>query len=366
MSSPLSIFLVVQPGLEPILEAEARDKGFEVIGSTKGGVTLRGGWPDVWRANTDLRGATRVLVRLAEFPAVHLAQLDKRARKLPWRDWLTADCPIRVDATCRKSKIYHHRAAAERVARAAGDAVGATIDRDATLTLKVRIEENLCTISLDTSGEALHKRNHKVQVNKAPMRETLAALFLHAAGFDGSEPVYDPMCGSGTFPIEAAEIACGLQPGRSRRFSFENFASFDRGAFVQNNIAAREKQPHFYGSDRDTGAIAMSKMNADRAGVAHLACFDAKPISDAVPPCDRPGLVIVNAPYGGRIGNKKPLYGLYASFGQVMRARFGGWRVALITSDAGLAKTTGLSFAAPGPQIDHGGIRIRLWQTAPI
>ncbi|THH36660.1 class I SAM-dependent RNA methyltransferase [Aliishimia ponticola] len=361
----LPIFLVTAPGLESYLADEARERGFNVTEQIPGGVTLDGTWDDALRANIWLRGATRVLVRVAEFRALHLAQLDKRSRKLPWSDWLRPDVPIRVEATCRKSRIYHHRAAAQRVGRAITETLGATVDDKAALTLKVRIEDDLCTISIDTSGPSLHKRGLKQQVNKAPMRETLAALFLRAAGYDGTQPVYDPMCGSGTFPIEAAEIALGLAPGRARSFAMYNLASSLRPERA-DLPAPKETSLRFYGSDRDNGAIAMSRANAERAGVDHVTSFDMKPIAEATPPEGPPGLVILNPPYGGRIGNKKPLYGLYAAIGETLRTNFTGWRVGLITSEQSLAKATGLPFDAPGPLVDHGGIKIRLWQTGTL
>ncbi|MEL7116071.1 MAG: class I SAM-dependent RNA methyltransferase [Pseudomonadota bacterium] len=366
MADLFDMFLVVQPGLESTLADEAADLGFTVTGQAVGGVTIRGDWTTVWQANLTLRGATRVLVRLAEFRALHLAQLDKRARRLAWGDWFHPGTAVEVDATCRKSRIYHHRAAAERVQTAITDALGPPAD-DEALSVKLRIEDDLAVISLDTSGEALHRRGHKLKVNKAPMRETLAAMFLRACGYRGAEPVYDPMCGSGTFVLEAAEIAAGLAPGRARPFAFEALASFDPQSFGRMKHRLTPVPQHrFYGSDRDQGAIAMSRETADRAGVSHLTEFHLAPISDAAPPCETPGLVIANPPYGARIGNKKPLYGLYAAFGEVMKERFQGWRVAIVTSDGGLAKATSLPFLPPGSPIDHGGIKVRLYQTDPL
>lgn len=359
----MEIFCVTAPGLEPFLAEEARALGFDVTGTQPGGVTLIGEWADVHRANLHLRGAVRVLVRLASFRAMHLAQLDKRARKLSWAEWLRGDVPFRVEATCRKSRIYHDRAAAQRIARAVSETFGAKEEKTAEVVLKVRIEDDLCTISVDTSGASLHKRGLKAQVNKAPMRETLAAMFLRACGYDGTEPVYDPMCGSGTFPIEAAEIAAGLAPGRARTFSFQLLAAPQAETVLPEPRAVAHR---FFGSDRDQGAITMSRANAARAGVEDLVSFDVCPISDIVPPSAAPGLVIVNPPYGGRIGNKKPLYGLYASLGARLRAEFAGWRVGVITSEADLAKATGLPFDPPGPIVDHGGTKIRLWQTQPL
>lgn len=362
----MEIFVVTAPGLEAVLADEARAADFAVAGTIPGGVTLTGDWPDVWRANLTLRGAVRVLARVASFRAMHLAQLDKRAGKLPWADWLRPDRPVRVEATCRKSRIYHDRAAAQRMEGALRDA-GLTLSPDAAIVLRLRIEDDLATISLDTSGPSLHKRGLKEQVNKAPMRETLAALFLRACGYDGAEPVLDPMCGSGTFVIEAAEIARGLLPGRARTFAFEDLATFDAGAFAaMKAVAPRGTDLRFHGSDRDQGAIAMARANADRAGIGDLCRFEMKPIGDIVPPEGPPGLVIVNPPYGGRIGAVGPLFGLYATLGARLKDGFAGWRVGLVTSEPKLAHATGLPFAPPGPFVDHGGIKIRLWQTAAL
>ena len=364
------IFLVTAPGLESALIEEAREKGFKEPSAILGGVTVKGGWPEVWRANLELRGAVRVLARIAEFRALHLAQLDKRARKVPWAQILRPDAPFRVEASCKKSRIYHQGAAAQRIKTAIKEALGAPVSDDAEVTVKARIDDDLCTISVDTSGESLHKRGHKAEVAKAPMRENMAALFLRQCGYRGTEPVVDPMCGSGTFVIEAAEIAVGLKPGRSRRFAFEQLASFDAAAWRKLRGAGpgvlSAGSPRFYGSDRDAGAIRMSRANAERAGVSALAAFREHAVSDLVPPEGAPGLVIVNPPYGGRIGEKQSLFPLYRALGQTLLSRFAGWRVGVITNEASLAEATGLPFAPPGPPVTHGGLRVTLFRTGAL
>ncbi|SDD46126.1 putative N6-adenine-specific DNA methylase [Paracoccus isoporae] len=333
-----------------------------------GGVETRGAWSDVWRANLVLRCATRVLVRIGAFRAMHLAQLDKRARKFPWAEYLRPDQPFRVEASCRKSRIYHAGAAAQRIERAITDELGATLSKDAAVVVKLRIEDDLATLSLDSSGESLHKRGHKEAVAKAPMRETMAAAFLRECGYRGDEPVHDPMCGSGTFVIEAAEMALGLAPGRSRDFAFMQFASFRPEIWDEMKPAppGAACEHSFFGSDRDAGAIRMSIANAERAGVAACCDFTRRPIADAAPPDGPPGLVIINPPYGARVGNKGPLFGLHAAMGEVLRKRFVGWRVGIVTSEPGLAKATGLPFRDPGPIVAHGGLKIRLYQTGPL
>ena len=325
MSEGFGIFMAVAPGLEEALAEEAREKGFEDARAVPGGVEAQGGWHEVWRANLEMRGAARILVRIGAFRAFHLAQLDKRARKFDWAQVLRADVPVRVEVTCRKSKIYHAGAAQQRIERAIAEELGAPVTKAAALVVKVRIEDDLVMLSLDSSGEALHKRGHKPAVGKAPMRENLAALFLRQAGYRGEEPVLDPMCGSGTFPIEAAEIAAGLQPGRSRGFAFEEMAGFDADAFsALKRQGGPAPEARFYGYDRDQGAISNAGANAERAGVAAWTSFECRPVSALEPPEGSPGLVIANPPYGGRIGNRKLLFALYGSFGQVLRERFCG------------------------------------------
>jgi len=193
-------------------------------------------------------------------------------------------------------------------------------------------------------------------------------LFLRQCGYRGSEPVVDPMCGSGTFVIEAAEIAAGLKPGRSRRFAFEQLASFDAVAWrkLRGTGPGVGSGLRFHGSDHDAGAIRMSRANAERAGVTALTAFQQQDVSDLMPPDGPPGLVIVNPPYGARIGDKQSLSPLYRALGQTLLSRFAGWRVGLITNEASLAEATGLPFAPPGAPVTHGGLRVNLFQTGAL
>lgn len=368
---PESIFLVAIPGLEATLAEEARAAGLAGVTQEVGGVTITGGWPEVWRANLCLRGASRVLARIGAFRALHLAQLDKRARRFPWAEVLRPDVPVRVEATCHRSRIYHAGAAAQRVGRAIHEELGAPLsDAADALTVKLRIDDDLAVISLDTSGAGLHQRGFKTETAKAPLRETLAALFLRQCGFDAQEPVLDPMCGSGTFVIEAAEMAAGLAPGRGRSFAFEQLAGFDAGEWAAMRAAAArpapQGPPRFHGSDRNAGAVAMARRNAERAGVGAACNFHAAPISDISPPEGPPGLVITNPPWGTRIGERKALFALYGSFGRVLTERFPGWRAGIVCPDAGLARATGLPFLPDLPPVLHGGQRLQLWRTGVL
>jgi putative N6-adenine-specific DNA methylase len=368
LSVPFEIFLVATPGLEAALCDEARAAGFADAVIGEGGVIVHGGWPQVWRANLELRGATRVLARIGSFRAMHLAQLDKRARKVAWAAVLRNDVPVKVEASCKRSRIYHAGAAAQRVATAISEELGAPVADDATVRVMVRIEDDLVTVSIDATGEPLHKRGFKQALNRAPMRESMAALFLRQCGYEGEEPVLDPMCGSGTFVIEAAEIAAGLKPGRERPFAFEELVGFDAEKWraMKNEARGKATDLLFFGSDRDAGAIRMSRENAARAGVAELTRFEAVPVEQLTAPEGPPGLVIVNPPYGTRIGNKAPLRALYRNLGTALRGKFAGWRVGLVTTDKDLAQATGLPWLPPAPPVLHGGLRVTLYQTGKL
>lgn len=364
------IFLATAPGLETVLCDEVKANGFRAPKAVNGGVTIEGRWHDVWRANLVIRGASRILARIAKFRTTQLTDLEKRARGVPWKNVLRADVPVRVEASATRSRLYHTGAVAERVGNAIKGALGATLSDEASLCVAARFENDLCTISIDTSGELLHKRGFKEAVAKAPMRENLAALFLRQCGYTGTEPVFDPMCGAGTFVIEAAEIAMGLMPGRSRSFAFEQLATFDAEAWHKLRDAraalSRTTPVRFYGSDRDANAVAMSRANAARAGVGDVTDFRHLKVSEIAAPDGPPGLVIVNPPYGTRIGDRKKLQPLYRALGQTMLSKFPGWRIGLITTDATLAKATGLAFEPPSAPVPHGGLRVTLYRTRPL
>ncbi len=371
-SQTFEIFLATPPGLEEMLLAEVVEAGFTNPRATGGGVTIDGTWGDVWRANMTLRGTSKVLARIGEFRAFHLAQLDKRARKFSWGDILTTGHSVKVEvSTNKKSKIYHAGAAVERIERAIAEEFGATIAEgldDADLVVKARFDDNNVLLSVDTSGEGLHKRGHKQAMGKAPMRETMAALFLRACGYDGHEPVLDPMCGSGTFLIEAAEIARHMMAGRARGFAFERLATYDAGAVqaIRDAWKDRPSDQKFYGSDRNVNVIGSAGENAARAGVADMCTFAPTPVSGISRPDGPAGLVIVNPPYGARVGKKKDLFALYGAFGDKMRAEFKGWRVGMITTDTQLAESCKLPWRPTGAPVAHGGLKVKLFRTDPL
>ncbi|MDG1665841.1 MAG: THUMP domain-containing protein [Hellea sp.] len=363
------IFITTQLGLEHLLQDEIKKFEFTDPVLLVGGVSITGDWVDVWKANLYLRGATKVLARIGEFRAFHLAQLDKRARKFPWHITIPKGMSIKAEVvTNRKNKIYHAGAAVERIERAISEELGSKIAgsiSSADIVLKIRIIDNNVIISLDTSGDGLYKRGYKLATGKAPIRENIAALALYYCGYSGNEPVIDPMCGSGTIIIEAAEISRNLMPGRNRKFAFQKFNSYDEKLiehFVkkwQNKASALT----FTGMDRNHNVVEHSYQNSIRAGIDDISNFKTQSIEKLTRPNGPAGLVIVNPPYGSRIGKKKDLFSLYRKFGEKMKNEFSGWRVGMITSDNALAQSTKLPFESSELAISNGGLKIRVYKT---
>ena len=363
------IFITTQLGLEHLLQDEIKKFEFTDPVLLVGGVSITGDWVDVWKANLYLRGATKVLARIGEFRAFHLAQLDKRARKFPWHITIPKGMSIKAEVvTNRKNKIYHAGAAVERIERAISEELGSKIAgsiSSADIVLKIRIIDNNVIISLDTSGDGLYKRGYKLATGKAPIRENIASLALYYCGYSGNEPVIDPMCGSGTIIIEAAEISRNLMPGRNRKFAFQKFNSYDEKQvehFVkkwQNKASALT----FTGMDRNHNVVEHSYQNSIRAGIDDISNFKTQSIEKLTRPNGPAGLVIVNPPYGSRIGKKKDLFSLYRKFGEKMKNEFSGWRVGMITSDNALAQSTKLLFESSELAISNGGLKIHVYKT---
>lgn len=363
------MFVACAPGCEELLARELQSIG--VAGAAEpGGVTVQGNDEALYAINLRSRIAGRVLLRLATFPAKTFGAIENGIQGIRFGGRLDKRAPLAVRVTCHRSKLYHTKAVAERVYGKLGAPAAAPshLDEDDTPppTLLVRIDQDQCTVSLDTSGAHLHKRGYRQAVAKAPMRETLAAALLAAAGYDGSTAFVDPMCGSGTFAIEAALIAARKAPGMNRRFAFEAWQSFDQAAFRKVRDAARraERRPPapIAASDRDSGAIDAARANAGRAGVA--IDLGVRPFSQAEPPAPT-GLLLTNPPYGTRIGDTSRLRDLYAALGNLSRQAFAAWRFGFVTTDAQLARAAGEGFETPAPPMAHGGLKVRLYLTSP-
>ena len=234
---PLDLFAVIQPGLEDLCAAELAALDLGPRTPHPGGVAFSGEIADVARANLHLGVATRVLARVGEFRAPGFPELHARAARLAWERFIPGGSAPRVlvHVNAHKSRLYHTAAIAERVAKGLGERLGvapelrtAADDDDdrepgperPPTRIFVRLERDRCTVSVDSSGEPLHRRGYRLAVAKAPLRPTLAAALLRAVDWNPGEPLLDPMCGSGTLVLEAARRACGRPPGADRGFAF--------------------------------------------------------------------------------------------------------------------------------------------------
>lgn len=370
-------FAIVTPGFEPVVEAELRALGADNAAAEPGGVTFGADDALLLDANIRLRAASRVVVRIAEFTAKSFAELERRAKPIPWKRYVANGTRVAFRVTCKKSRLYHSGAVEERLAKWLAAAVpGAEItaigdDEDDTVSavpaqlFVVRILRDVCTISADSSGELLHRRGYRLATAKAPIRETIAAGCLLALGYDGSEPLLDPMCGAGTIPIEAALIARNIAPGIHRAFACERWPSFElKIGVVRRAVARAAERPAaapILGSDRDAGAVESALANAGRAQVSDVVTIEKRALSAAEPPGPN-GLLFANPPYGARIGESADLRNLYAQLGNRARAAFGGWRVALVSGDSTLDGHTKLPFEEL-IRFSNGGLKVRLVAT---
>lgn len=366
-------FAVAAPGIEALTALELRQQNLlsQNEHHQNGGVPFKGELEQLYQANLQLRTASRVLVRLGNFHAASFSELRKKASRLTWEDYLHPGQPVTLRVTCRKSRLYHSDAVAERVSGAIGDRLGKpsamekAADEEADVApqlVVVRLWRDQCTISIDSSGALLHRRGYRLATAKAPLRETLAAAMLLAAEWDTASPLLDPFCGSGTIPIEAALLVHGLPPGRTRRFAFMDWPGFDPDLWgkllAEKPKYSKSTFPVIQASDRDAGAIRLAQENAARAGVDDQIEFSCRAIS-AIEPPPGPGWVITNPPYGLRVSANKDLRNLYAQFGNVLRAHCPGWQTAILSSDLMLLGQTGLSLDT-SLSLVNGGVRVRL------
>jgi len=390
-SSRFKAFTSTGPGLESIAAGELKALGIRGRQEV-GGVAFGADLQQLYEANLWLRTATRVLVRLGSFHASTFYELERRAKKLPWAEFLPPGGKVRVRVTCRKSRLYHSDAVGERVLSAIVGSASRVIegsaeeDRDAenadasetldapdfeTRSVResaqlfvVRIVNDECEVSADSSGDLLHRRGYRQETAKAPLRETIAAAMVLASGWKGNEPLLDPMCGSGTIPIEAAMIARKMAPGLRRNFQFMNWASFDaerwNGVLESARAAVANFAGEIVGSDRDSGAVQAAARNAERAGVSENVRFFAEAVSGSIAAIDDStrdsGWILTNPPYGVRVGESDDLRNLYAKLGSALKSK-SGWRLGVLTSDSALVQQTRLSLR-PRFSTSNGGIPV--------
>lgn len=370
----LSIFAVCALGLEPILQRELHALGVESSIAEPGGITFTGTAEAICRANLWLRVASRITVRVGEFHARALGELERRAKQQPWEQYVSAGRPVRLRVTCRKSRLYHTDAVAERIAAGIEARVGGGADiavakgeeesvADDAQLIVVRVLHDRCTLSVDSSGALLHRRGYRLATAKAPLRETLAAALLLASEWDTRSPLLDPMCGSGTIAIEGALLARRIAPGLNRQFAFMHWPDFDAALWRRLLDEARERaRPSapapIQGSDRDAGAIEAAVANAERAGVLRDVELTRRPLS-AIEPPPRKGWIVTNPPYGARVGDRDQLRNLYAQLGNVARRKCAGWMLTLLSAEPRLDGQIGIPLERV-LETRNGGLAVRV------
>jgi len=280
------LFAVITPGLETVTSLELARLGIGPFQVETGGIRFEGGLDEIYKCNLHLRTVTRLLIRFGRFHAAAFSELRKKAGRLDWETYINPDLPVQIRSTSHQSRLYHSDAISERVQGAIGDRLGipakvgsiSETDDSPKQLILVRLVNNICTISLDTSGDPLYKRGYRLETAKAPLRESHAAAMLLASGWDLTQPLIDPFCGSGTIPIEAALMAGGIASGLTRRFSFMKWPGFDFSKWnqllEQSKVLITNSSTVILGSDRDQGAITTSISNSQRAGISDQIQFE--------------------------------------------------------------------------------------------
>lgn len=350
----LKLFATTAAGLEEILAAELRAIGARGVLPADRGVAFAGDLAAVYRANLCLRTAHRVLLELAEFDAPTREALYEGVARIPWGDHLEPDGTLAVDAVSNRSALSHTQFIAQVVKDAVVDGFRArhgrrpSVDREQPrLRINARLHEDRCTLSLDTSGDRLHRRGYRPLLREgAPLKETLAAGILLLSGYDGTSPLVDPMCGSGTLLVEGALIARNIAPGLlGRRFGFMDHPSFDRALWSMVFGEARAKvrkagEARIAGSDVSEAALRAARIAVRGAGVDDAVSIRRADVADLVPRGD--GHVVVNPPYGERLGEMDELGALYGTLGDVLKHRCRGMSAHVFVGSKFLAGRIGL------------------------
>lgn len=411
-------FAVTAPGTEEIAATEVRGilPALDDVRAVPGGVEWRGTLPSAFAANLHLRVPTRILLRLGEVRAREFGKLRHQLARLPWERFVAKAAPVRVSASATRSRLYHTGAIEEALLAAVGDRFGTGAAARAARAMEpgeprddghgasdadggaqrilIRGLDDVWTVSVDTSGERLHRRGWRADGGKAPLRESLAAALLYFAGWHPGLPLVDPMCGAGTLPIEAATLALGLAPGRNRPFAFERWPGLAgaprerwdalRRASLESSTGLDPMVPMepivpmvpiapiapiapILASDQDAAAVQTTRQNAVRAGVADHLRIELLPLAEVEPPAPASvaGVLVANPPYGERMGDRRDLPRLYRAIGGLLRARFVGWTATIVVADARLASAFRLPVEASQP-LTHGGLRVTLLRFGPI
>jgi putative N6-adenine-specific DNA methylase len=343
-------FATVARGLEELAARELTELGAQDVAQGFCGVAFQGDLELLYRVNLWARLPFRILVKLGEFPCIDDRELYDGIQQIDWGRYLTPDLTLAVTVTGKNQQLNHSHYTAIQVKRAITQQqtqqFGSRSNVDPVepdLRIVAHIEKDVCIVSLDSSGGSLHRRGYRSAVGDAPLKESLAAALLKMSGWTPDLAFVDPLCGSGTLPLNIA-------PGIFReRFGFEGWLDFNAELFDRTieSAQAGEKQDlqaTIIGSDRNGDVIEQARSNARSSGVEPYIQFARKELADVEAPCDR-GILLCNPPYGERLGSDEDLGAFYKLLGDILKNRFKGWTAFVLSGNKQLAKSIGLRSA---------------------
>ena len=359
-------------GLEAVLRTELEQLGAHDVADLPGGVACTGPFALCYTINLHSRIASRVLWRVFHGTYRDEHDIFQAAHALPWHQWFPVSHTIKVKVSAQQCPLKSLDYVTLRIKDAVCDrfrtATGGRPDVDTSrpdIRIDAFLDRQTVTFYLDTSGEALFKRGLRTAVTEAPVRENLAAGILRLVGWSTQQPLLDPMCGSGTFLVEAALIARNIPPGLGRCFAFEKLSNFDarewRALCEAGRVQQRPQSPcAIYGSDIDGAAIQAARTNLKTAGLGDAVALKQADVLAVKPPAGE-GMLVTNPPYGVRLGDKEQLAAFYPRLGDNLKGNFASWRAYFFTADWRLAKLIGLTASRRTP-LFNGPLECRLFE----
>lgn len=337
-------------GLEGPISDELKRLGLNNVANDNGKVSFTGDGMALATANIGLRTGERILMEVGSFKAVTFDELFEKTKALPWADFIPSDGRFPVSkGFSRDSKLFSVSDCQAIIKKAVVESMKRTYRTDwfketgALYSIRFSIMKDIVTISIDTSGDGLHKRGYRPAHNAAPLKETMAASMVMLSRYRGRDDFCDPFCGSGTIPIEAALIAKNRAPGLYRSFTAMDWGNFDKKVWQQAREAAKAREfngsYNIVGTDIDPKAIALAKENAERAGVADIVRFSVADATKFDRKTER-GVIVTNPPYGERIMEKAEAEQLYRLFGEAYR-KSENWQLYLLSSHTEFERTFG-------------------------
>ncbi|MBF0620875.1 MAG: bifunctional 23S rRNA (guanine(2069)-N(7))-methyltransferase RlmK/23S rRNA (guanine(2445)-N(2))-methyltransferase RlmL [Magnetococcales bacterium] len=374
-SSLINLFASVPKGLESLLVKELTELGAQDPSSVRAGVSFKGSLETAYRVCLWSRVASRILMPIKSVSAGNVEELYEAANKIAWEEHLNVDQTLTVEFQGTNPAIKHTRFGAQLVKDAVVDRFRdrtgqrPSVDFEAPdLRINVLLRQNQAYIGIDLSGESLHRRGYRPQGAPAPLKENLAASILLLGNWGRGKPLIDPMCGSGTLVIEAAMIAGSIAPALNRKhFGFSNWLKHDEkiwqkvlGEAQQKAEQGRLTLPPLFAYDSDESTLDLARESIENAGLTDAITVENRPLGRLEPPEGvEGGLVVVNPPYGQRMGRDEDLRPLYQQLGDILKTRFAGWRAMVITSDARMSRSMGL-YAHRNWTVFNGSLRCTL------